>query len=174
MKLEFNLADITRDDLIAAMADKLLTSYVREEDTNSTYPTHSPLAEKMRKLIDQKISAVAEQYTRDAIDDTIKARIATAVDDVLAEGWQATNSYGEPAGPRISLKGRISALMIDTRDSYSRENAIDKKVKATVEAALDNEFKAEVNAAKAKVRGELDAVLTGKVTEALKSAMGLK
>lgn len=174
MKLEFNMADITRDDLIAAMADKLLTSYVREEDTNSTYPTHSPLAEAMRKLIDQKISALAQEYVRNTLDDTIRARISATVDAVIADGWQQTNSYGEPSGKRITLKERVSDLLLKAQDRYDRSNWLDKQIKAAAEGVLTKEFKAEIDAAKAKVRAELDAVLTGKVTEALKSAIGLK
>lgn len=174
MKLEFNLNDITRDDLIAAMADKLLTSYVREEETNSTYPTHSPLAKQMKALIDAKISEVATSYTRNAIDEKIKVRISEAVDAVLAEGWQRTDEYGTARGPKVGLKERISELMLKAGSSYDRDNAIDKQIKASVSSVLTNEFQKEIDAAKAKVRAELDSVLSGKVTEALKSAMGLR
>lgn len=177
MKLEFNLNDITREDLVAAMADKLLTSYVHEEETNSTYPTHSPLAEQMRKLIDEKISAVAEDYVRNALDEAIKARIAAAVDDVIAEGWQMTNEYGEARGPKVDLKSRVTDLMLKaTRDPYRSEpamNAIDRQVKAVVETYVAKELTGELDKARKQLREQLDAVVSARFTDTLKKALGL-
>lgn len=177
MKLEFDITDITREDLVNAMADKLLTTYVREEETNSTYPTHSPLADQMRKLIDQKVSEIAESHVRADVDNEIQDRVALAVDAVLAEGWQATNTYGEPRGPKVDLKGRVSEVLLTaTRDGYSGNamTPIERQVKAAVDGLISKEFAKEIEAARKSLREQLDVAVSAKFVETLKTAMGLK
>lgn len=176
MKLEFDISDITREDLVNAMAERLLTTYVREEETNSTYPTNSPLADQMRKLIEQKVSEIAESHVRADIDNEIQERIALAVDAVLAEGWQATNTYGEPRGPKVDLRGRVSEVLLTATRDYSGSpmTPIERQVKAAVDNLISKEFAKEIEAARKSLREQLDTAVSAKFTETLKTALGIR
>lgn len=176
MKIDFEIKDIDRDEVVDAMARALLGKWVEVYD-ETTGPYGDYLATKLAKALEsavkERIGKLAEEMVRSHFDDVIKARIDAAVDAVLAAGWQETNRYGEAAGVKLDLKARIGQ-QITGKDSYSHKSRIDELVEKTVRDVTHGEFNKEIEAAKAKVRQQLDAVLSGKVAEALKQAMGLK
>jgi hypothetical protein len=177
MKLEFDISDITREDLVNAMAEKLLTTYVREEETNSTYPTNSPLAAQMRKLIEEKISALAEDHVREHFDETIKERISAQVDVVLAEGWRKTDGYGNANGQAVDLKGRINEIITEKKSTgYNRESftLAEKLVQEKVREVFNDAFNKEIEAARKSLRDQLEVTVSAKFVETLKGAMGIR
>ena len=176
MKIEIDIGEIGREHLLEAMADKLLSAYVREEDTNSTYRTHSPLAEQMRSLIEEKISDIAEKAVRERFEEVARERITAAVDAVLAEGWQRTDEFGNKIGEHVDLKGRISQIITEKRnDGYNRPalTLAERLVKESVEKMFADKFGKEIEAAQKDMRKQLDAVVAGKFTETIKRALGV-
>lgn len=133
----------------------------------------SRVADESRK----HLSSAVHKQIADAIDRTVKdiveSKLASEIEAILAEGWQKTNSYGEPTGDRITFRQRVSNL-IEARDNYSSERRIDKIVKETVETTLRGEFAKEVAEARAKVRAMLDGALNEKLAAALREGLGLK
>lgn len=178
MKIETEIPDINRDEVIEAMARQLLGEWHEEHD-EETGPglcyRETRLGAAMKQYLDKKIEGLAETLVREKFDETVSARIATAVDDVLREGWQRTDEYGMPNGQKLDLKARIGSFL-NERDRYRSPNAprIDEMVKSAVEKTLSFEFKKEIDAAVKSLRAQLDAAINGKFTEAIKAAMGIR
>ncbi len=179
MKIEFEIADISRDEIVDALARQLLTDMVTEEGDEGvdTYARRSALAESLRKSTSAMIAKLSGDVVREHFDDTIKARIAGAVDDVLAAGWTRTDSYGNATGERLDLKGRISEIITDKKEERYGQPKLtlsEKLVKDQIEKTLNRELTSEIEAARKSLRSQLDAVVSGKVAETIKTALGLK
>jgi hypothetical protein len=172
MKIETEIPDISRDEIIAAMASQLLGEWDREDP--EAHWRGNTLGGAMRKYLDDKIAELAADMVRDQINDTVSARIEAAVDVVLAEGWQVTNEYGEPRGPKVDLKARISSLLTtSSRDYNGTGTLIERTAKAAIDAALAKDFREVIDGAKKKLSDEIDAVVGAKLRETLARALGL-
>jgi hypothetical protein len=126
---------------------------------------HEQVEQKAAERIDLAIDHAVKRVGEDIIRDAIKTAIA--------DGWPKTNQYGEPTGPTITLKTRISD-MLESRSGYDRERHIDKLVKTEVEEALRKEFAKEFEEARKRVRTLLDGALNEKLAQALREGLGLK
>lgn len=179
MKIECEMPDIKRDEVIEAMAAHLLGAlYEGDDDDPEPRPTYDrkKIGQHLRVYFDKKIAALAAAEVRTAFDETIRARITAAVDEVLRVGWQATNEYGEPRGERLDLKARISTLLTQARgDGYNRNpSIIESQVKSAVEHFLSDELRPVVEAAKANLKTCLDAKVMKTVSETIANAVGLR
>lgn len=177
MKIEFEIGDINRDEVIGAMAERLLNTW-SSDDQGNAYSRRSELGEALGRAVKERINAIAESMVREKFDAVIADRITSAVDAVLADGWYETDSYGGRKGDRHDLKARISkALTEPRRDSggYSRKPSIlDERLDEAIKAALNGEFAEVIKKATTDLRARLDATVTQKVAEAIKSALGVK
>lgn len=179
MKIECEIADIKREEVIEAMAAQLLgCMYEQDEDDPEERPAYDrkKIGQHLRVYFDKKVSALANSMVSSAFDDTIRARIAAEVDEVLRVGWQATNEYGEPRGERLDLKARISTLLTQTRgDNYNRHPSImDATVKAATEGFLSKELQPVIEAAKANLKKCLDEKVMKTVSDTITNAVGLR
>lgn len=179
MKIECEMPDIKREEVIEAMAAQLLgCMYEYDEDDPTERPAYDrkKIGQHLRVYLDKKISAFAESAVRAAFDETIQARIAAAVDDVLLKGWQATNEYGEPRGEKLDLKARVSAVLTQSRgDSYNRRpSVIESQVQSAVEGFLSNELRPIIEQAKANLKTCLDAKVMQTVSDTIAKSVGLR
>lgn len=140
------------------------------------------VADYVQSAIERQVEAAIEHQVADAVREAVtgivdgigRERISKAVDQVLAEGWQKTNDYGERVGASITLKDRIGEIL-RAHDRYSgRGSYIDERVKERVDNALNKDLKADIEAARNKFKTEVDAVLTATIREALAKNLGLK
>ncbi len=171
MKLEFDIKDIDRDEVVDAMAQHLLR---RWSDDDGESPTD--LGRSLASAVSDRITKIADEVVRQHFDDTIRARIAAAVDAVLAEGWYESDGYGGRKGERHDLKARINAAMIAPRgDSYNRRPPIlQERIDEAIKATLDKDFGPVIAQARETLRKQLDATVMTKVTETVKAALGLR
>lgn len=180
MKIECEMPDIKREEVIEAMAAHLLGAlYDGDEDDPEPRPTYDrkKIGQHLRVYFDKKVAALAAAEVRAAFDETIKARIAAAVDEVLRVGWQKTNSYGEAAGERLDLKARISEVLTQARgNGYGDRNpsVLDAAVKSAIDGFLSKEFQPVIDAAKANLKTCLDAKVMKTVSETIANAVGLR
>lgn len=178
MKLEFEIGDITREALIDAMAERLLLQVVYDEETGGSYRDHSELGRKMGRALERRIDELATERVRECFEEVIKARIAATVDEVLAEGWQRTDRYGNRQdAERLDLKARISEMLAEKKhDGFGRQpiSLAEEVVQKTVEGVLTRELQNEIEKARTALRAQLDAVVAGKVAETIKTALGLR
>lgn len=180
MKIECDMPDIKREEVIEAMAAHLLGAlYEGDEDDPEPRPTYDrkQIGKHLRVYFDKKVAALADTAVRAAFDETIRARIAEAVDEVLRLGWQATNEYGEPRGEKLDLKARISAVLTQARgNGYGDRNpsVLDAAVKSAIEGFLSKDFQPVIEAARANLKTCLDAKVMKTVSETIANAVGLR
>lgn len=181
MKIEIEVADIRREEVIESMAAQLLTEW-HDENDDETGPTRyrreTNLGRDLKAFLEKKIAGLAETLVREQFDAVIHERIAKTVDDVLAAGWVRTDEYGNAIGSdRLDLKARISKLISDKqRDGYGgpQYTLSEKLIKEAVEKTLTRELNHEITAARNSLKAQLDAIVSGKFAETLKAAMGVK
>lgn len=181
MKIEFEIQDISREEVCDAIARQLLTTMVKDYDPESggehEYVRRSDFAEMLGKHIEQKVEKLAEKAVREHFDATIKARIEATVDEVLATGWVKTDNYGNANGARVDLKGRISEIITKKESAgYNRESwtLSEKLVRDKVEEILRGDLNKVSQEAQASLRKQLDTAVTTKVAETIKQALGLR
>lgn len=183
MKIDIEIPDITQEAVIDAMAARLLgCEYEHSGDPDDPTPVptrwdRKAIGKHLRTYFEGKVDELAQQAVREGIDDVIRARIAAAVDAVLADGWQATNNYGEPTGKTLDLKARISELLTTARgDGYSgrKPPLMEEHVKVAVEGFLSKELAPVVEAAKAALKLQLDAKVMKVVADTIANAVGIR
>lgn len=109
------------------------------------------LAREIRKDIGK---VVAEE-----LRDSIREHVAGIVMDTMAEGVQQTTDYGEPRGPKKSLRELIgeevrAALVKPVGDSYSSRNG-KTLVAKLIQDEVGAQFKADLKAAADLAKQEL-------------------
>lgn len=183
MKIECDIADIKREEIIEAMAARLLgCEYEHSGDPDDPTPPpdrwdRKAVGKHLRVFFEAKVAELAEQALRRAFDEEIRARIASSIDAVLAAGWEETNSYGDRVGAKLDLKGRIGKLLTETRgDAYNRNSpsVMDATIKAAVDGFLGKEFQPVIDAAKAELKRCLDAKVMKTVSDTITNAVGLR
>lgn len=179
MTVQIEMAPISRDEVIDAMAAQLLGSEMTEdEDGNPVKYWDRTTATKALELrIRKAIDDTAQSMVRDAFDETIRARVTSAVDDVLATGWVVTDTYGNRRGDNVDLKGRISEILTKQESNgYNdpKRTVAEQIAKKLIEEAFHKEFKEELERARLELRKQVDALVATKLTETLKGALGLK
>ena len=192
-KIEIEIPDIDPELLVESMAAQVLNAHVTHAfaDDVDGDPEASPervplrlrgagstkIALALRSYLDAKIAELAKTLVLEKFDQVIGERVAAAVDAVLAEGWAITDGYGNARGPRLDLKGHISELLQRQRDAElgkPRKAIIDTLVEKAVGDFIDRELAVELKAARETLRKQLDVMITGKFTETIKSALGLR
>lgn len=178
MKIETEIPDISRDEIIEAMARQLIGQFADAHDYETgpyTEYRETKLGAAMKQYLDKRIEVLAETLVREKFDQVIADRIAKAVDQVLEEGWVKTDEYGSARGPKVDLKARISDYL-NEKDRYTSPNLrrIEQQVKSAVDATLASEFKKEVDSAVKSLRTQLNAAVSDKFVSAIKQAMGVK
>lgn len=154
-----------------------------EKDIPVTFNvSHVVVTDYIKSAIERRVEDAIQHAVDDAVsvavaglvDEIGRERISKAIEQVLAEGWQKTNDYGENTGAKIGLKERIGKILGE-RDRYgSNGTYIDELVKRQVQEALNKDLKADIQAARDKFKAEVDAVLTATIREALAKNLGLK
>lgn len=182
MKLEIEVPDITQEQIIEAMAARLLGSeyeHSGDPDDPTPVPTRwdrKAIGKHLRSYFEAKVSELAAAAVRQTFDDVIRDRIASAVDAVLTEGWRQTNQYGEATGLKLDLKARVSEVLTQSRgDHYNRTpSVLDAQVKGAVDEFLGKELQPVIDAAKAELKRQLDAKVMKVVADTVASAVGLR
>lgn len=171
MKLEFEIQDIDRQEIVDAMARQLLTRRDRDGDEVST-----PLGDLLKRSVDVRIDALANEIVCQQFDESLKARISAEIDRVIEEGWYESDNWGGRKGERLDIKARIGKVLTEQRgDVYSRKpSLLQERIDEAIRRFMDKEFDQIVNEAKNKLRKSLDDKVITTVTESIKNAIGLK
>jgi len=175
MKIEVEIADISRQEIVEAVARRVLGQDRRDDEG----PQQSSIEILFRRLLESQIKGLAESLVREKFDEVIASRIDYAVDTVLSEGWACTDGYGNVLllGQKVDLKGRIAQQLEKmSGEGYSKPRLkhIDRLVIETLEKTLQMEFKPAIDAARKALRDQLDTAVMTKFAEAVKSALGIR
>lgn len=176
MKIEIEIPEIQRAEVVDALANQLLHNWSVDDEGNP-HEIESTLGNAMRKALTARIDAIATEVVQKHFDDTIRERITGAVDAVIAEGWYESDGFGGRRGERIDLKARINKALIEPRgDGYHgrKPSLLEERIGKAAETLFDSEFKKVVEDAKTKLRQQLDGTVMSKVAASIKEALGLR
>lgn len=133
------------------------------------------IAEKVQEQFDDVFDAAIRKRVAELVDDITRKQVEKSVTEALDEGWQATNSYGEPVGQKIGIKGRLGEMLTKNVGDYNnRMTHADKLTKEVIDATFRAEFGKEIKAAQERFRQALDAEVAGRFTATIKAALGLR
>jgi hypothetical protein len=155
MKLE--LKDDVEEQIVRAIASRV-------EDR---------FEERIKEAVRGAVKGAVERQTKELVD----AAIAPIVEQVLAEGWQPTDQWGEPSGKKITLRARVSKRVseyLEEKERYQDKTPAQKLIDEAIAAELRGEAGKVLEAARAKLREQVDGVLQAKLREVLASSLGLK
>lgn len=185
MKIEVDIADINRDEVIQAMAAKLLGDTYEHYDGDPEDPDPTPrptsswdrkqIGKHLRVYFEARIKDTIDKMVASAIDQGIRDTISTAVREAVEEGWQQFDDYGRPKGERKTLKSIVlDALTLKDHSSYNSRTVAERVAVETIERACKAGFEQEMAAAQRKFREQADALVQAKFTETIKAALGLR
>jgi len=119
--------------------------------------------------------AIKDQVTKSidaAVKDAVGARLKDECATILADGWPVTDNYGN-VQKQVSLRDRVREIAMPPRDSYHRDNMIRNLMQQNIEQVLATQFKDVLDEAKAKFKAQVDEFLSAKLTDGLRTALGL-
>lgn len=130
--------------------------------------------EQVHERVNEAVRGAIKGALEDAIGELVLEQLRPAVAALIAEGWQKTNDYGDPVGPRVGLKERVNE-QLQKCDSYgSREPWVNKYVREAIEAELRGDLGKELTKAKEAIRGTVTGIVQQKLNETLAEALGLR
>ena len=156
MKIEINTQD--SENMEARIIDAIARQFTQFAEA------------KVRVAIAKAILNEVERRADTVSDELIRSTVV----ELLAEGWEQTNTYGESTGKVMTLKERISERLIPTNRGMGLPDVpIKKFVQEEVNRVLRAEFESELTEVRKAFRAQVDAALAGKMTEALRKSVGL-
>jgi len=131
------------------------------------------LAAQAAEKLDEMIASIARETIESKMAAYADKEARAAVEEVLAEGWSETNTYGERVGQKLTLKDRVSKHLFSARSNYDRKTRIDEFFDDTIAKAMREELGAVIKDATTKFRAQVDGVMTAKLAETLRKSLGL-
>lgn len=151
---------------VSGISEAAILEEVAERVEEETY-------NRISKAIDTAIEKTVRKKLTEVTEDVLRARI----EGVIAEGFQKTNSYGEPIGEPISIKTIITTELEkqhSDRWNKAQGSIVQQATRDVIETTFKKEFDKEIETARKALREQIDAIVNGKFAECLKSAMGVK
>ena len=153
MKIEIEVPEFTEEQILHAVGEQIADQ-------------HSDLAKRyVREAVATHVAA--------NMTDAIKAEIATAVADVINNGWQPTDEYGHPKGDRQSLSQRVG-FYLERKDGYGGDKTINVLVKSGVDEVMKRELAPIADAARKQLSEMLGRGVLELVDRAVREAVGIK
>ena len=107
--------------------------------------------------------------------EVIREALMPVVEEAMTGAFQRTNSYGEPAGAKVTMRqviaDEVAKMMNNPADSYNREKGtvLQVMVRKEVEAALGAEVRGAVKQAREQVAAEIGQMVASAVQAGLKA-----
>jgi hypothetical protein len=130
--------------------------------------------ESMESQLKKHIHALVEQSARDILSARVDAHIGAAVEEILAEGFQKTNEYGEPKGQRVKVSSFVLTYLEGSQSSYDRGPRWHKVADALVQTYMTKEIQPLLEKLKKRVVDALDTSVAGQIREVVLKGLGLK
>jgi hypothetical protein len=132
------------------------------------------LQERVGEAVDKAVKKAITNGVDEGMQRLMEEQLRPAIAEVIANGWQKTDHYGQPQGPKQSLAQRITEFLFE-KDRYNGNGTtIDKVFKEELEKALKTEAGKAFADALASFKGKVDTEINGRIMTAVRSAMGLK
>jgi hypothetical protein len=166
MSLHMNITEAAakNEPVQFVMPDWIVESVVKHAAKLALSGMRDEAKRAVKDAVDGAVAEAANEYVRE--------KVTPLIDATIKEGWQATDSYGRPT-KRVTVESIVIEQLTQS-DSYDRTTWIHAQVKKHLATMIDAAMKSEVDAARAELRKQLDAVLKAKISETIRDAVGLK
>lgn len=132
----------------------------------------------MERDIRKHVHALVEQAAKAEIEKVVSASIGEATAKILAEGFQQTDSYGQPRGVHKS----VGAFVLEYLQGKGEEHGYAYRDRMRVHAAADKlvseylqkHIEPELEKLKKRCVEALDSTVSGKIREAVIAGLGLR
>lgn len=125
--------------------------------------------DRIEKAINDGIRPALEKTLSDLTMDALRPAVAAAIE----EGWQPTDGYGRPDGPRLTLKDRIS-MILETKNRYNDRSSLDEIANTVIKDAYKKDLNGEIERLREGFRKQVDEALQVKFKNAIAEAVGIK
>lgn len=168
MKIEI---EVDRDEVLDRAASRLYSA-VRGNQYNKDDEDYSYSQDRLQEAVDRAARELIDEKAPTIIEEMLRPKI----EELLTNGWRKTNQYGEPKGTETLTEYIRGQLTIGAPDQYSRrqQSLAGQLLENTISAFIKQEMGPEIEKFKKALRSRLDDVLKGKVTEAMRQAVGLR
>lgn len=124
-------------------------------------------ADKLQAAVDEAI----EETIAKVIDETVESKVRPLVEQVLDEGLKETDTWGH-VKQRVTVADYVRQRL--TKDRYGRGIVSDLVTEHVNRCLKSPEMVKSIDNAKAAIVKEIDDVLRGKISGAMRQAAGLK
>jgi hypothetical protein len=131
------------------------------------------VAERMHDQIEKAIDDGIRPALEKALEKITVEALRPAVAAAFEEGWQPTDGYGRPSGPKLTLKDRISQVF-ERKDSYDHCSKVESIAREIIEAAYKADLNGEIARLRDGFRKQVDEALQVKFRDALAESVGIK
>jgi hypothetical protein len=131
------------------------------------------VAEKMHDQIEKAIDDGIRPALEEALEKITVEALRPAVAAAFEEGWQPTDGYGRPSGPKLTLRDRISQVF-ERKESYDHCSKVERIAREIIEAAYKADLNGEIAKLKEGFRKQVDEALQVKFRDAMAEAVGIK
>lgn len=158
-------ASFTRAQLLDTVAERAM------ERLFGRYGSEVGLEREVRKHVHAMIEAAA----RAEIEKRVSESIGEATAKILAEGFQPTDSYGQPKGVHKSVAAFVLEYLQAKPDNYGNSKArIYETADKLVTGYLEKHIAPELEKLRRRCVEALDTSVSGKIREAVIAGLGLK
>jgi hypothetical protein len=134
-----------------------------------TRETADKMHEQIRKAIQEGIQPALKEALSTLAVEVLRPAVAT----VLEHGWQHTDNYGYPRGPKMDLNGVILDSLIGKNNTYDGSIA-ERIAKEVISEAYRKDLNGEIAKLKEGFRKQVDEALQVKFRDAMAEAVGIK
>ncbi len=168
MKIELEIEDVRREEIIDAAAQILLSA-----PTTSSRDLDGDQADRLMTMLEQRLDDAVMRAVNDGIDTSVRVLIASEVERVLGTGWPIVDEYGRDTGKVRTLKS-IVADALATKHGYNSAPLAVSVATETITRMLQQGFAQEIADAQKRFRTQVDDLLNAKIADALRTALGLR
>lgn len=131
--------------------------------------------EGLEREVRKHVHAMIEAAAKEAIEKRVSEAIGEATAKILADGFQQTDSYGQPKGVHKTVGAFVLEYLQGGSDSYGRGKArIYEMADKLVQDYLQKHVAPELEKLKKRCAEALDVSVTGKIREAVIAGLGLR
>lgn len=125
--------------------------------------------------IRKHVHAMVEKAAKAEIEKRVSETIGAAAAQVLADGFQPTDSYGQPKGVHKSVAAFVLEYLQGKSDNYGRGKVrIYEAADELVKEYLAKHIAPELEKLKKRCVEALDTSVSGKIREAVIAGLGLR
>lgn len=125
------------------------------------------VAERIGKAVDDAIKGEVEAQIR----EVTREHVEPLVSKVLEDGWQETDTWGDPKGKPFKASKLVRDLLTrkDRNSSWSTSWAEDM-----IREIMKKDLKKDIDEVRAQIRKSIDSEVGALLQQSMKNALGLK